>query len=80
MKRTKKAVMQWDITKAGASRALYQGVTETPRMQFFLTASNGQELELEMDIATAHTLIEQLISTYYIIRPELRTNRRTFNG
>lgn len=76
--RRKKERMQFDIRKVGVSRAVYQGINETARMQFFLIASNGIELEFELDSNTARTLIEQCIATYYIINPPLKTTRSQF--
>lgn len=78
MARRNRDKLQLEIAKAGVSRAIYIGSKETPRMLFSLVSNTGQEIEFELDVSTAHSLIEQMISTYYIISPPLRTNRGAF--
>lgn len=70
--------IQYDIRNAGVSRAIFMGINEEPRFQFILTASNGAEIEFEMDLAMARTMIEQCIATYHVINPPLKTSRSKF--
>ena len=73
MKRNR--ALQFDIKKAGASRAIYMDAETRPRMLLSLTDSSGQLIELEMNVDVAHSLLEQGLATYDLICPRVKRIR-----
>ena len=72
---SKEKAVHLDIEKVAASRAIFQGAKEIPRVRISMTTTDSQEIDFELDIDQTRSLIEQVMATYNTILPPLKTSR-----
>lgn len=87
-KKDNKMVLEGEV--ASATRALYQGVNQLPRIQFKFKVRHGydeqakeqfSEVEIEMDLFAAGKFIDEALSAYHAAMPRMpRTSRQTQYG
>lgn len=65
-----------DIQEGSATRAMFgEGGMSGSRILLSFRTTDGQIVDLDLDIDQAHVVIEQMTHAYHAIVPKLRTQR-----
>ena len=78
-RRNKAEKVELDVTKIGASRAMYIDA-DIQRVEVRILTSDNFEVILSLTPHQTAELIEQMTMSYYAINPPLRTRRETFGN
>jgi len=86
-RRKRKVTMTWpppeervhlDLDKIEASRAIFQGAADLPRVRVAMTTTTGQVVDFEMDLAQTARLIEQATYAFRASVPTPKTQTQTY--